>query len=70
MQENNNILPMQGINPEAFSGKQPQQPSMPANMDMNQYLLQKISEMKRRMFGEESGALASLMMQQQPNRRM
>jgi|TARA_R110002012_G_scaffold307556_1_gene513068 hypothetical protein len=69
MQDKNNILPMQGINPSAFSGEMPQQPMMPANMDMNQYLLQKISEIKRRMFGEESGALASLMMQQ-PNRRM
>ena len=61
---------MQENNPSAFSGEMPQQPMMPANMDMNQYLLQKISEIKRRMFGEESGALTSLMMQQQPNRRM
>ena len=60
---------MQGINPAAFSGQQQQQQMMPANINMNQYLLQKIAEIKRRMFGDEVGALANIMMQQ-PNRRM
>ena len=60
---------MQGINPAAFSGKKQQQQMMPANINMNQYLLQKIAEIKRRMFGDEVGALANIMMQQ-PNRRM
>ena len=60
---------MQGINPEAFSGQKQQQQMMPANINMNQYLLQKIAEIKRRMFGDEVGALANIMMQQ-PNRRM
>ena len=60
---------MQGINPAAFSGQKQQQQMMPANINMNQYLLQKIAEIKRRMFGVEVGALANIMMQQ-PNRRM
>ena len=60
---------MQGINPAAFSGQKQQQQMMPANNNMNQYLLQKIAEIKRRMFGDEVGALANIMMQQ-PNRRM
>ena len=45
---NEKIIPMQGINPAAFSGQRQQQ--MPAaNINMNQYLLQKIDEIKRRM---------------------
>ena len=66
---NEKIVPMQGINPAAFSGQKQQQQMMPANINMNQYLLQKIAEIKRRMFGDEVGALANIMMQQ-PNRRM
>ena len=66
---NEKIIPMQGINPAAFSGQKQQQQMMPANINMNQYLLQKIAEIKRRMFGDEVGALANIMMQQ-PNRRM
>ena len=73
---NEKIVPMQGINPAAFSG-QMQQQQMPANnINMNQYLLQKIDEIKRRMFGDNVGALSSMMMmqqqpmQQQPKRRM
>ena len=72
---NEKIVPMQGINPAAFSG-QIQQQQMPANnINMNQYLLQKIDEIKRRMFGDNVGALSSMMMQQQqpmqqPKRRM
>ena len=63
---NEKIVPMQGINPAAFSG-QMQQQQMPANnINMNQYLLQKIDEIKRRMFGDNVGALSSMMMQQQP----
>jgi|TARA_R100000458_G_C8120198_1_gene139411 hypothetical protein len=72
---NEKIIPMQGINPAAFSGQRQQQ--MPAaNINMNQYLLQKIDEIKRRMFGDNVGALANIMMQQQqpmmqqPRRRM
>ena len=69
---NEKIIPMQGINPEAFSGKKQQQQPMPAgNINMNQYLLQKIAEIKRRMFGDEVGALSNIMMQQQqPDRRV
>jgi hypothetical protein len=67
---NEKIIPMQGINPEAFSGQKQQQPMPAGNINMNQYLLQKIAEIKRRMFGDEVGALSNIMMQQQPDRRV
>ena len=73
---NEKIVPMQGINPAAFSGQMQQQPMPANNINMNQYLLQKIDEIKRRMFGDNVGALSSMMMlqpqpmQQQPKRRM
>ena len=73
---NEKIIPMQGINPAAFSGQMQQQPMPAPNINMNQYLLQKIDEIKRRMFGDNVGALANIMMQQQqpmmqqPRRRM
>ena len=63
---NEKIVPMQGINPAAFSGQMQQQPMPANNINMNQYLLQKIDEIKRRMFGDNVGALSSMMMQQQP----
>ena len=62
---NEKIVPMQGINPAAFSGQMQQQPMPANNINMNQYLLQKIDEIKRRMFGDNVGALSSMMMQQQ-----